>query len=336
MRPDRVDGERLAVWVRSGCRAYRALVACLWFLCSFVDPFHTRLFSFPIPAVGLSRESFFPKGTYTLLRNAARSAIRQASFFFLLPFFPYRFLRLILSSKLGTVIPSRRLLRLWLADGSTWQGGQRPPLHPPEAGRPDRPHCRRGRLAAPTSRPFIDLRLDAVAGEVAVCEPRPPLPPLPGDLALLAEGAWLAPGEASALDRTQGDENMGVDVFSVAVPVRGVNGPVREEALAGEVLMHEVADEKDLLRGRQFVGQGQFEAMGELRVFGAGALALDKLQTVPDLGPDRRPRRGVFRGPDLRVKDARLAAVVVALFRSLVGQGIAGTIGRRRDDATDV
>ena len=43
-----------------------------------------------------------------------------------------------------------------------------------------------------------------------------------------------------------------------------------------------------------------------------------------------------MRGSDLRVKDACFAAVVVNAPRSLVGQGVAGAVRRRRDDAADV
>lgn len=171
---------------------------------------------------------------------------------------------------------------------------------------------------------------------MAVCKPRPPPPPLPDDLALLAEGARLALGEASPLDWTHGNENMGVKVFSVAVPVRSMNCPIRDKALAGEVLVHEVADEKNLLRGRQFVRKGDFKAAGELRVIGSGAVTFDKLKSVPKFGPDRRPRRRVFRGPDFRVKNASLAAVVVNAPRPFVGEGIAGAIGRCGNDAADV
>ena len=118
------------------------------------------------------------------------------NFFSLLPFFPGRFLRLILCSKLGTVIPSRRPLRLRLAGWLNLARGTASPVASPEPGRTNRPYCRRRRPAS-ASRPFVDFRLDAVAGKMAVCKPRPPPPPLPDDLALLAEGARLALGEAS-------------------------------------------------------------------------------------------------------------------------------------------
>ena len=45
--------------------------------------------------------------TYPLLRNPAPAAIRLAIFFFLLPSFLNRVLRVIDGSKLGTVLPSR-------------------------------------------------------------------------------------------------------------------------------------------------------------------------------------------------------------------------------------
>ena len=140
-----------------------------------------------------------------------------------------------------------------------------------------------------SSWPFVDLCRDPVAGKVAVCETRPLLPPLPDDRALLAEGARFAFGKLPPLDRAERHENMGVEVFPVALP-RRMDCPIRDEALACEGLAHKVADEEDLLRGRQFVRKRDFEAMGKLRVVGAGAMAFGKLQTVPKLGPERGPR----------------------------------------------
>ena len=133
---------------------------------------------------------------------------------------------------------------------------------------------------------------------MAVGELRPSLPPLPDDLALLAEGARLSFGETARFDRTHGHEDMNVDVQPVPVLDRRVDRPDRDKALAREVLPDEIPYQENLLLGRQFVGQGDVEAMGKLGVIGAAALAFDVIETVPKLSTVMNPCGGVFGGAD--------------------------------------
>ena len=172
-----------------------------------------------------------------------------------------------------------------------------------------------------------------MAREVAICEPCPPLPPRADDFALLAEGARLSLGEALPLDRTKGNQNVRVKVFAVAVPVSGMDRPVCNEALSGESFADKIPHQKDLLAEGHLVGQGQFKAMGQLGGFVPRAAILDKLKTVPKLGANRHPRGGMLWGVDFCMQDAHFAAVVIAISGFFIGQRVAGTIGRRRDDA---
>ena len=171
---------------------------------------------------------------------------------------------------------------------------------------------------------------------MAVRELRPPLPPLAHDLGLVPERARLPFGETVRFDRTHGHEDVNVNVQPVALFVRCMNRPVRDKALAGEVFSDEIAHKKNLLLGRQLVGQGNIEAMGKLGIVRAAAVSLDVIESVPKLGTVMNPQGGVFGGADFRMKHAFFSGVIVNPFRPFIPQGIACAIGCGSNNALDV
>ena len=118
--------------------------------------------------------------------------------------------------------------------------------------------------------------------------------------------------------------------------VWSVDRPVRDKAFSCKVLSDKIPHQKNLLGGRQLMGQGDVEAMGKLGILRPATVALDVIKPVPKFGAVVHPQGGVFGGADLRMENAVFAGVVVKALGPFIPQGIAGAIGGSGYDALDL
>ena len=114
----------------------------------------------------------------------------------------------------------------------------------------------------------------------------------------------------------------GVTVFGWAV-----NCPVGNHSLFNEVSLHEVLDNGLLLHKIKFVRKGNPDLPGCPAV----RPSLCLFDFVPQSRSVLDPSRGVVRGLDTRIEDARLPTVVEGLSESLIGQPFARTVSDGSD-----
>lgn len=127
--------------------------------------------------------------------------------------------------------------------------------------------------------------------------------------------------KSAVLERTEGEEDMGVGVSCV-----GMDGDVRDHAFLNTVDVHPPFHEPNVVGKIQFLRKGELKFPGEL-----GILALLRgLHGVPEGGPILGPGWSPIGGQDDLVRYGLAAGIVPGHPLPMVGEHIGRSVGRRR------